>query len=309
MYKKLNVKTLGQTLQLSRAVFWRSLRKLGIVKSHESLQDQIKDHIAPFDEYPPCEMCGSNTVAEKLITRDKVRIVECSSCGLWFTSPRIEEPVWIAWLKTPSDRSVEFTENRLKYGVSLTSSTKYAYPDWYKRRIKKENSILDEVESYLGERLQSIHDVGCGVGYLVQAAQERGIETTGNDLNAYAWQVMNDRLGLTVYNDTFPNLDLEADTLDAVIMHDYIEHSYHPLEDLKVAYKFLKPGGVLYIETFHIDSHRFDELRENWPMLFWSHTFHFSTKTLSDMVTEAGFRDLDIKSSYQDELVTLLARK
>lgn len=309
MDEKTNVKAVADALQLGRAAFWRVARKVGVTKPHDSLRDQIKDQIAPFDEYPACEMCGSNTVSEKLVTRDKMRIVECADCSLWFTSPRIEESVWTDWLKTPSDRSIEFTENRLKYGVSLTSNTKYVTPDWHKRKMKRENSILDEVEEYQGEKLSRIHDVGCGVGYLMQAARSRGMDATGNELNAYAWQVMNNRLGLTVYNDILPSLDLESDRLDSVIMHDYIEHSYHPLNDLRAAYDFLKPGGALYIETFHIDCYKLNEQREDWPMLFWSHTFHFSTKTLSDMVTKAGFRDFDLKASYQDELVTLLARK
>lgn len=295
--------------QLARALSWRSARKLGFVPSHDTMRDQEKDHIAPFDEYPPCEMCGSEVREQKLTTRDGVSIVECGSCGLWFTSPRISEKTWTEWLKTPTERSIEFTENRLKYGVSLTSNTKYALPDWYDRRMRAENSIIDKVERHLGGAATRIHDVGCGIGYLLQAAQRRGIESSGNELNAYAYHVMCERLGLDVYNVNLPELDLPRGTLDAVVMHDYIEHTYHPLADLEAAYRLLRPGGVVFIRTFHIDCRTFDRLRGDWNMLFWSHTFHFSTNTLHKMIEKAGFELTWTDADYENDIITLVASK
>ncbi len=301
--------SVSEFIQTVKAVFWRLLKKAGAVPSDDSLEDQSRDRIAHFDEHPSCAICSGQSVAEKLIAKDGNRIVECTECGLWFTSPRISESTWTDYLKSTTERSREFTENRLRYGVALSSNVKYTLPDWYENRIAKENVIIDQVEKHLGKKVESLHDVGCGVGYLLSAAQERGIEASGNDLNAYACQVMREKQGLTVFNDSLTDLDLSLESLDAVIMHDYIEHTYHPLEDLRTAHGFLSPGGIVHITTFHVDCRTFDRLGKDWNMLFWNHTYHFSTKTLSKMVTEAGFTDLDVTTSYETDLIAMTARK
>lgn len=296
--------------QWTRARFWRLLRRLALTKgADETIKDQMKDHVFPFDEYPPCEMCSDNSVTERLITRDGSRIVECDSCGLWFTSPRIKEQLWIGYLKSITDRNVEFTENRLKYGKAMSANVKYVLPNWRKFKTKIHYELLNEIEIYLGRGIDHLHDVGCGVGFLIEDAESRGIEATGNDLNKYACKIMSDRHGLTVYNDILPNLDIEAGRLDVIVFRDYIEHTYHPLADLKAAYRFLKPKGILYIHTFHIDCIEFESRGGNWNMLFWNHVFHFSKKTLENIVIGAGFNILNVKTSDEDIMIEIFARK
>lgn len=293
--------------QYCRAIFWRAVRKFGLISSYYTLKDQQKDKIASFNEFPPCEICESNSVKEVLITRDQCRIVKCISCGLQFTRPRIREDTWVEYLRKETPRSIEFTENRLKYGVALSSNVKYVFPNWYKNRMKLENRIIDEIQDHL--EIKELHDVGCGVGFLLRAAQARGIRATGNDLNRYACKVMKQKFRLEVMNDVLSNCPIEEDSLDAIVMRDYIEHSYHPLQDLKAAYKFLRLGGVLWIETFHTDCYAFDQLKGDWNMLFWSHLFHFTAKTLKDMVTKAGFDVKSISTGYYQIRLKMVAQK
>lgn len=301
----MNIKNLQKKLR-------RELRVLSDkIRSREMLNlDEKKEaYSMPFNEFPPCEMCGNNSAIEKLITKDGRRIVACNNCGLWFTSPRIQETVWVNYLKKITNRSIRWTENRLKYGVALPCNVKYVRPGWRKRKTKLINALLEEVEQYLNRKIQRLHDVGCGAGFLLQVAQNKGIDATGNDLNAYACQVMKERLGLKVYNDSLLNLNFQENSIDVLVFKDYIEHTYHPLGDLKAAYRSLKPSGIIYIETFHTDCYAFDRLGKDWNMLFWNHVFHFSTKTLSHMIKKAGFTPLVIKSSYDDVIVKVFAAK
>lgn len=296
--------------QFGRALFFRSARKIGLLnESKNTLTDQLKDRILPFDEYPVCEMCSSDSAFEVLIAMDGSRIVECDHCGLWFTSPRINEDSWCDYLKTETERSIEFTENRLKYGCALKSNIKFSHPLW--RRIKKNQHdvIFDAIESKLGRTPEKIHDVGCGVGFLLQDANSRGITASGNELNKYACSVMSDRLDLTVYNDIFPKIKMKNESLDAIVMRDYIEHTYHPLADLRAAHSYLKDNGILYVETFHTNCSKFEELKKNWNMLFWNHVYHFSDNSLKDMIKKAGFTIIDIKSNFKDILVKIIAKK
>ena len=124
--------SLNYIRQLSRAYFWNGLKKYGLVSS-KVIKDTQKTRIAPFDEYPPCEMCESISNTEILTTKDKSRIVKCNNCNLHFTSPRIKESVWLDFLKSEAQTLIEFSENRFKHGVALSANIKFVYPNWHEK--------------------------------------------------------------------------------------------------------------------------------------------------------------------------------
>ena len=283
------------------------LKKIGY-KDDISL-DQLRDMIAPFDEYPICDFCKCKENKEILITQNETRIVECSKCGLWFVSPRINEEIWINYLKSITERSIIFTDNRLKYGYSLSSSTKYSLPNWFKRRMKLENNIINECEKYLGMPIERIHDVGCGVGFNLMKARDLNIDATGNDLNGYACKMMKDKYNLNVYNSILQKCSIESESIDVIIMRDYIEHTYHPFTDLLTAYDLLREDGIIWIETFHIDCKKFNDLKGKWNMLNWSHTYHFTSKLLKDMVMESGFKIVKEEWHYNSVLIKIIGKK
>ena len=70
-----------------RAIFYKIKKKLGL----HIIDEEKIECPAGFNEFPSCEMCGEVKNKEVLNTLDKMRIVECNNCGLWFTNPRIDE--------------------------------------------------------------------------------------------------------------------------------------------------------------------------------------------------------------------------
>ncbi len=97
--------------------------------------------------------------------------------------------------------------------------------------------------------------------------------------------------------------------LDAITMCSYIEHSYHPYQDVLVASRLLKPGGLLYVSTFHIDSKAFAKLGNKWGMFEWNHVYHFSSKTLKEMIDRAGLVVVEDGMGYNAPEGHLICRK
>lgn len=289
--------------------FWLFVKKRGWIPPHHTMGDQSLDRMAPFDEYPACDFCGGADNSEQMVTKDGSRIVACDRCGLWFTSPRIAEDTWIDYLRSDTARSREFTENRLTYGVALGSNVKFTLPDWKEKRLAEWSKLLNSIEHRLGGPITSLHDVGAGVGLLLEAARNRGAAVSGNEMNGYACRAMRERLGLDVRDAALPDMALPPDSLDVITMCDYLEHTYHPYGDLKAAFKALRPGGVLFVNTFHIECDAFRENGNNWNFLFWNHTHHFTTGILREMIEKAGFTDIEVVSSPRDTLFSIYAKK
>lgn len=88
-----------------------------------------------------------------------------------------------------------------------------------------------------------------------------------------------------------------------IVALDYIEHTYHPNEDLAKANAMLNPGGVLALKTF------LEELDPGMTMVEYPwHSYHFFGDVLHRMITQNDFSIVhwEIDASNQ---VFLVARK
>ncbi len=298
-------------------VLWRRLiRKAKKMEGNAAMvdvSDNQKDGRFDFDEYPVCESCGEPNSVEVLKAIDGNRIVQCENCGLWFTSPRVNEQKWINWLLEDNERNREFTENRLRYGFALSRNIQLAFSFWWRLLRTRRQKKLRSLFALHGGDVQRIFDVGCGCGYLIKAAQDLGIQASGNDLNRYAVERIRKLFGFDVHVGLLPSLFdkgfVEKSHYDVVYMNDYIEHTYHPKKDLDAAFGMLRPGGLIYISTFCVDSERYKRLGSSWDMLMWNHCFHFSSESLKKLVTDVGF-DISMCNVNDDKgSVELVARK
>jgi SAM-dependent methyltransferase len=278
------------------------------------IADNLKDKGLPFTDCPVCESCGSSLAKEVLTALDGNRVVECSNCGLWYSSPRPAEEEWQSWLMAEAtDRNIEFTENRLRHGVALARSLPLSFSFWWRYVRRRNQREIRKLIRMHGPGKLRLHDVGCGVGFLLKAAQDLGIQCSGNDLNGYAVSRMRELFGMDVHLGTLPGLFregvLRANSYDLVTMDDFIEHSYHPLRDLTAAFSILREGGILSVQTFCVDSARFRRLKTRWDMLMWNHTFHFSSTSLRELIGQAGFNIVEVNVNSLRGTVWIMARK
>lgn len=260
-----------------------------------------------FTDCPNCALCGSDKNEIHMNVKDGMTLVECSDCGLLFTSPRIDEKEWISFLKSDEERNKVFTENRLRFGRALRKNIKKSHSGWRRDIRKNHVELFNEAKIY--GKVQRLHDVGCGVGFLLYDAKRYGLEVSGNDLNRYACSVMQERYNLDVWNVEFPDVPLQHESLDFVTMTDFIEHTYHPDRDLRTANKLLRPGGLLYVKTFHIDCDAFEQQKENWDFLVWNHVYHFSPELLERIIRQAGFEIIYSRWTTHQTLIRILAKK
>jgi len=294
----------------------RRIRQRFAPVSHQKSLDvsqNVADHAVPFSEYPACELCGARDSRQVLTARDGNRVVACMDCGLWFTSPRVPEPLWQEWLAAQdSERNRRVTENRLRHGVALDRNVAYSFSFWWRLRQRRYRALVRKLIALHGGRPGRFFDVGCGVGFLLQCAKDLGLEAAGNDLNGYAVARMRDALGLNVHQcllTELQNLPEFAGRWDIVVMRDYIEHTYHPLADLRAAYALMPSGGLIYVHTFVVDSQLGQRCGADWDQHMWNHVFHFSSTSLQTVIAKAGFRVELTELEHHSGNIAVTARK
>jgi len=203
---------------------------------------------------------------------DYGRIVECATCGLVYTNPRLQSGLLLdAYADTEDAEYMGEDDSRSINGhFSLNTIGQFA----------SSGTLLD---------------VGCSTGYLLNAARLH-FDTTGVEPSRWAVDFAKNKLRLNVIQGTLEEARLSAASFDVVTLVDVIEHLSDPLATLQEIHRVLKPNGLLYIVTPNIASVTARLMRSRWWGLRPAHIYYFSPKTLTALLMEAGFETVFIHS-------------
>lgn len=157
----------------------------------------------------------------------------------------------------------EFAENRK--GVSFLN-----------REIR-----FKEILKY--KRTGKLLDIGCALGFFLSFA-EKNFETYGIDISPLAIKkakeiVKKSKLSVCNAQDKYP---FQNDFFDIVVSFDVIEHLENPKQSVDEAFRVLKSGGYLFLQT------PTDKSQKILPDK--THINLFSKKELIYILEQAGFK-------------------
>jgi 2-polyprenyl-3-methyl-5-hydroxy-6-metoxy-1,4-benzoquinol methylase len=131
-------------------------------------------------------------------------------------------------------------------------------------------------------------DVGCGAGYLLDAARSEGWSVTGVELSA-GGAALSRRRGHDVAIGDYLDLRYDREQFDAISMVEVIEHVAKPMLYLHKAHAELEPGGLLYITTPNFNGLSRRLLGERFRIIAPEHWNYFTAVTLRRIAVAAGF--------------------
>jgi SAM-dependent methyltransferase/RNase P subunit RPR2 len=134
-----------------------------------------------------------------------------------------------------------------------------------------------------------VFEAGAAWGKLLVPWRDlHGCEVTGVEPRARTVQTAKERLGITLYHGFPATAGIPEDTFDAVQNIRTINHMIDPLGDLRHAWRWLKPGGVLIVDIADaLCEARYEGFETNVVEI--DHPYMFSIDTLAAMVQKAGF--------------------
>jgi SAM-dependent methyltransferase len=132
-------------------------------------------------------------------------------------------------------------------------------------------------------------ELGCACGFLLVAARERGYSATGVEMSVWASDYARRELGLDVRTGRLDTVDLPAESFDAVVLADVIEHLSDPRDTLRRVHRLMRPGGRVLILTPDIGSLAGRLAGTHWWTLLDDHYFYFTRRTLRLLLESEGF--------------------
>jgi len=162
------------------------------------------------------------------------------------------------------------------------------YDEETEGREKNFLQVLARLETILTDKGR-LFDVGAATGILMNLARGRGWDVDGADPSAWAAATAGAKYGLAVREGLFETLALDPESVDAVTMVDFIEHTARPFDAVQKAAEILKPGGVLCLVTPSLRSVAARLAGRKWWHYRPAHLAYFTRRSLDALLGRAGF--------------------
>jgi SAM-dependent methyltransferase len=228
-------------------------------------------HLVAVDE---CPVCGGEWARARFaLPAARMRIVDCTSCGLGRLHPR-PRPELIERFYPPS-----------YYGV--TGAKFVPLIEGLVRLVGARHVRALSRGLHAGAR---VLDVGCGRGVLLSALARRGFEAHGFEMSPSASTGVDPRatvrFGKNLWEAKYPPA-----FFDQVIVWHVLEHLSDPRRTLDEIRRILKPGGRLVVAVPNYSSLQAQCCGAGWFHLDPPrHLYHFPSAGLRQLVESTGFQ-------------------
>ncbi len=240
-------------------------------------------------EYRDCPCCGQNDFEvlfksnmkpddfdvlldysmEQYDSEEWGRYVRCKNCSLIYMNP----------LEKVSKTNDYYCKAKNTHAPTVRDSC-----------LRTANSQLRLIQKHASGT--NLLDVGCAQGFFLFNASKAGYTAKGVEISQAAVAYARNELGLDVEAKPFEELRFAENHFDVVTLWQVLEHVAYPLMMLKEAHRILKPGGLLVVSTPNIAGIPAKILRRRWWDIKRLHINQFATKTLTDILRNAGFKNI-----------------
>ena len=161
--------------------------------------------------------------------------------------------------------------------------------------IKRYHELLDTFEKY--RKTGKILDVGCGIGYFLEEAKNRGWDVHGTEFTSDAVNICRDK-GISMTEGVLNVGYYKLEDFDVLTSFEVIEHIHNPLEEIHKFNQLLRKGGLLYVTTPNFNSFLRYLLKSKYNVIsFPEHLLYFTKTTLSMALHESNFKILKMSAS------------
>ena len=219
-----------------------------------------------------CLSCSSLDIIE-LKGYEKKHLLQCQNCTHIFS------------LKKPT------SEELRSYYDNDYSLTNYFSPITKKRF----EELLDQFESF--RKTNRILDTGCGHGFFLEIAKERGWEVYGTELSDLAIRDCESK-GISMLKGTLNDTSFEDNYFDVIVSIEFIEHIINPKTYTCQLNRLVRSCGLVYLSTPNFNSLLRYRLKSDYDVISYpNHLSYFTTKTLRSLFESEGFKTKSIQTS------------
>jgi SAM-dependent methyltransferase len=222
---------------------------------------------------PACPACGLGNLTHGL-DKGRYTYLVCDSCA----SATLE----LGW--SDAVYEVGYFARGESYGYFDYEADRLRHLETAHRRLVTAADVTP--------RLTRLVDVGAALGFTLEAARDKGLEGVAVEISEHATQRLR-AAGFEVHRSLE---ELPGNSFDAVLFGQVLEHMPDPASAVDHTYRILRPGGVIFIETWDGSSATARGLGSRWQQIAPPSVVHlFSSAGIRKMLERHGFEDIEIR--------------
>lgn len=225
-----------------------------------------------------CPVCGSDDLkkvfeaVDHFSSGEAFPVCDCTRCGFRFTNNFPSEEVIGRYYDSP---------DYISHSDSDKGLINRLYHYFRKQMLRKK---VDLVADHATGNPIRLLDIGCGTGYFLQAAKERGLVVSGIEKDKKARESATARSGLTV-NDEKSFWEIEKASFDAVTLWHVLEHLEKLNETVSKIKEIITPEGIVVLALPNCRSYDAGFYKERWAAYdIPRHLWHFSPGTVEKLL-------------------------
>jgi ubiquinone/menaquinone biosynthesis C-methylase UbiE len=168
--------------------------------------------------------------------------------------------------------------------------------------------VLNYLSSQTEQKDKTILDIGCGYGYFLELAKEKGWKISGVEILESAIQVVKRKFGdQNTFYSTLGKANFSENCFDAITLWDVLVFINDPYTVLKECNRILRAGGVIGIRVRNVTFQKLayivhlflKRLGLNFgiknPSVF--HPYCFSPNSIKHLLSRLEFKNIQITNS------------
>ena len=170
------------------------------------------------------------------------------------------------------------------------------------------NQVLNDLSLKVRDETKSILDVGCGFGYFLELASQRGWRVSGVEIVNRAVENAVAKVGTqNIFHGTLKEAKYPDDSFDAITLWDLLVHVQDPYEELRECFRVLKKRGVIGIRVRNVLFEKmiyraYSIIKKTVPNLglkepYVFHRYCFSADSIHQLLSRVGFTEIEITNS------------
>lgn len=161
--------------------------------------------------------------------------------------------------------------------------------------IKRYHELLDTFEPY--KKTNKILDIGCGDGYFLQEAKNRGWQVYGTEFTDNAFEI-GKKKGIIMHQGVLDPQNYAANDFDIITSFEVIEHINNPQPEIHNIKKILRQGGLFYVTTPNFNSVSRFLSKEKWNIVCYpEHLSYYTTGSMNRFLKNEGFKKLKTQTT------------
>jgi 2-polyprenyl-3-methyl-5-hydroxy-6-metoxy-1,4-benzoquinol methylase len=233
-----------------------------------------------------CNCCLSNEISCRVLEIDGYSM--CRNCGLLFNG--------------------KLTKKIIRHQLIEHYSNIDPHENVANSKRKIFENALDIFERKTKGLKRQILDVGCGFGYFMEMANNRGWNTYGVEISEKAVRSANEKLNnLNVFHGTLNDAKYHDNLFDAITLWDVLVEIDDPFAEMKECFRILKENGKigvrvrnLFFQKIAYSSYSLLKKLKLESIMKKPYVFHkycFSRKSIYLLLERAGFQNICIRNS------------